>query len=74
VTDGRLRIESRSTDPSPPMDIVVTDPDGNAETMTLHQDCPVALSGLRFAFSICCSNSPARRSARIRIIRAWRSA
>src|SRR5689334_19337785 len=40
VADGRLRIESRSTDPSPPLDVVVTDPDGKAETVTLHQDSP----------------------------------
>ena len=40
VTDGRLRIESRSTDPGPPADIIVTDPDGKTETVELHEDSP----------------------------------
>jgi uncharacterized membrane protein len=40
VADGRLRIESRSTDPGPPGDVVVTDPDGRNETVKLHEDSP----------------------------------
>ncbi|WP_158924823.1 hypothetical protein [Acidisphaera sp. S103] len=40
VTDGRLRIESRSTDAGPPADVVVTDPDGKKETVKLHEDSP----------------------------------
>ena len=34
VADGRLRIESRSTDPGAPADVVVTDPDGKKETVS----------------------------------------
>jgi hypothetical protein len=49
VADGRLRIESRSTDPTPPMDVVVTDPDGKAETVTLHQDSPGRATATRVA-------------------------
>ena len=40
VTDGRLRIESRSTDPGPPPDVVITDPDGKKESVSLHEDAP----------------------------------
>jgi hypothetical protein len=40
VADGRLRIESRSTVPGPPADVVVTDPDGKTETVKLHEDSP----------------------------------
>jgi hypothetical protein len=40
VIDGRLRIESRSTDPGPPTDVIVTDPDGKKETVKLHEDSP----------------------------------
>jgi hypothetical protein len=40
VTDGRLRIESRSTVAGPPADVVVTDPDGKKETVKLHEDSP----------------------------------
>src|SRR6202012_2307690 len=32
---GRQRIESRSIDPSPPMDVQVTDPDGKTEAVHL---------------------------------------
>ena len=35
VAEGKLRIESRSIDPSPPMDVQVTDPDGKTETVHL---------------------------------------
>jgi hypothetical protein len=40
VADGRLRIESRSTDAGPPVDVVVTDPDGKKATLKLHEDSP----------------------------------
>ncbi|MDR3532856.1 MAG: hypothetical protein P4L90_20160 [Rhodopila sp.] len=49
VTDGRLRIESRSTDPGPPADVVVTDPDGKKETVTLHEDLPGRATAMRSA-------------------------
>ncbi|HYZ62356.1 MAG TPA: hypothetical protein VE650_07860 [Acetobacteraceae bacterium] len=40
VADGRLRIERRSTNPAPPGDVVVTDPDGKKRTIPLHEDSP----------------------------------
>ncbi|HVY16774.1 MAG TPA: hypothetical protein VHB27_16240 [Rhodopila sp.] len=40
VADGVLKIESRSTDPSPPLDVQVTDPDGKTETVKLRPDSP----------------------------------
>src|SRR5271166_5764261 len=49
VTDGRLRIESRSTDPGPPRDVVVTDPDGRTETVKLHEDSPGRATATRVA-------------------------
>jgi hypothetical protein len=49
VSDGRLRIESRSTDPGPPMDVVVTDPDGAKETVKLHEDSPGRATAVRAA-------------------------
>ncbi|PPQ38486.1 hypothetical protein [Rhodopila globiformis] len=49
VTDGRLRIESRSTDPTPPMTVAVTDPDGRTETIALHQDAPGRATAIRVA-------------------------
>nr|WP_294513187.1 hypothetical protein [uncultured Rhodopila sp.] len=49
VTDGRLRIESRSTDPGAPGDVVVADPDGKTETVKLHEDSPGRASATRVA-------------------------
>ncbi len=49
VQEGRLRIESRSTDPGPPGNVVVTDPDGNKETVRLHQDSPGRATAARAA-------------------------
>jgi hypothetical protein len=49
VTDGRLRIESRSTDPGPPGTVVITDPDGKKETVTLHEDSPGRATATRAA-------------------------
>jgi uncharacterized membrane protein len=49
VADGRLRIESRSTDPGPPVDVVVTDPDGKKETVQLHEDSPGRATAQRAA-------------------------
>src|SRR5271165_1770167 len=49
VTDGRLRIESRSTDPGPPRDVVVTDPDGRTETVKMHEDSPGRATATRVA-------------------------
>ena len=49
VADGRLRIESRSTDPGPPADVVVTDPDGKKETVKLHEDSPGRATAVRVA-------------------------
>ncbi|HEY1411936.1 MAG TPA: hypothetical protein VGF36_07335, partial [Rhodopila sp.] len=49
VTDGRLRIESRSTDPGPPADVVVTNPDGKKETVKLHEDSPGRATAVRMA-------------------------
>lgn len=40
VADGRLRIEARSIDPTPPASAEVTDPDGRTETVPLRQDRP----------------------------------
>jgi hypothetical protein len=49
VVDGRLRIESRSTDPGPPADVVITDPDGKKETVKLHDDSPGRATAVRLA-------------------------
>jgi hypothetical protein len=49
VADGRLRIESRSTDPGAPVDVVVTDPDGKKETVKLHEDSPGRATAVRVA-------------------------
>jgi hypothetical protein len=49
VADGRLRVESRSTDPAPPADVVVTDPDGRKETVKLHEDVPGRATAVRLA-------------------------
>jgi hypothetical protein len=49
VADGRLRIESRSTDPGVPADVVVTDPDGKKETVKLHEDSPGRATAVRAA-------------------------
>jgi hypothetical protein len=49
VADGRLRIEGRATDPGPPVDVVVTDPDGNKETVKLHEDSPGRATAVRAA-------------------------
>jgi hypothetical protein len=49
VTDGRLRIESRSTDAGPPADVTVTDPDGKTETVPLHEDSPGVAGAIRLA-------------------------
>ncbi|MEJ0018167.1 MAG: hypothetical protein WDN25_16680 [Acetobacteraceae bacterium] len=35
VADGRLAVERRSTDPAPPGQVTVTDPDGKTQTLTL---------------------------------------
>jgi len=40
VADGRLRIERRSTDPAPPGEVTVTDPDGKAQTLKLTETAP----------------------------------
>jgi hypothetical protein len=40
VTDGRLTIERRSTDPGPPGAVTVTDPDGKTQKLTLTQTAP----------------------------------
>jgi uncharacterized membrane protein len=49
VADGRLRIESRSTDAGPPADVLVTDPDGKTETVKLHEDSPGRATATRAA-------------------------
>jgi hypothetical protein len=49
VTDGRLRIENRSTDAGPPADVTVTDPDGKKETVHLHEDSPGRATAVRSA-------------------------
>jgi hypothetical protein len=40
VADGRLAIERRSTDPVPPGQVTVTDPDGKAQTISLTPASP----------------------------------
>ena len=40
VADGRLTIERRSTDPAPPGEVTVTDPDGKTETVKLTPTAP----------------------------------
>ena len=49
VVEGRLRIESRSTDPGAPADVVVTNPDGQTETVRLHEDSPGRATAVRMA-------------------------
>ncbi len=49
VEDGRLRIERRSTSPGAPGDVVITDPDGRKETVTLHEDSPGRARAVRDA-------------------------
>jgi hypothetical protein len=40
VADGRLTIERRSTDPAPPGQVSVTDPDGETQTLNLAEISP----------------------------------
>jgi len=40
VTDGRLTIERRSTDPAPPGPVTVTDPDGKVQKLALTEIAP----------------------------------
>ena len=40
VAEGRLAIERRSTDPGPPGDVTITDPDGHKQTLPLHDTSP----------------------------------
>jgi len=40
VADGRLTIERRSTDPAPPGQVTVTDPDGKAQKLDLRELSP----------------------------------
>jgi hypothetical protein len=40
VADGRLSIERRATDPAPPGQVTVTDPDGKVRTVTLAPTSP----------------------------------
>jgi hypothetical protein len=40
VADGKLSVERRSTDPSPPGQVTVTDPDGKTQTLTLRPVTP----------------------------------
>ena len=47
VADGRLSIVRRSTDPAPPGQVTVTDPDGKPQTLDAHGDEP--RQGHRFA-------------------------
>src|ERR1700761_2457922 len=49
VADGRLRIESRSTDPGPPAHLIITDPDGKKETVKLHEESPGRATATRVA-------------------------
>jgi hypothetical protein len=68
VADGRLRIESRSTDPGAPADVVVTDPDGKKETVKLHEDSPGRATAARVAsvpgvWQVTQGTGPAARSA-----------
>ncbi len=49
VADGRLKIESRSTDPNAPAEVIVTDPDGKKESVSLHQDQPGRATAVRAA-------------------------
>jgi hypothetical protein len=68
VADGRLRIESRSTDPGAPVDVVVTDPDGKKETVKLHEDSPGRATAVRVApvpgvWQVTQGTGPAARSA-----------
>jgi hypothetical protein len=49
VVDGRLLIERRSTDPAPPGQVIVTDPDGKTDTVDLHEDRPGRATAARAA-------------------------
>jgi len=49
VSDGRLLIERRSTDAAPPGQVVVTDPEGKADTVELHEDLPGRATASRVA-------------------------
>jgi hypothetical protein len=49
VAEGRLRIESRSTETRPPLEVIVTDPDDRKETVTLHEDSPGRATASRAA-------------------------
>ncbi len=40
VADGRLTIERRSTDPGPPGEVAVTDPDGKTQKLALTETAP----------------------------------
>ena len=40
VAEGRLTVERRSTDPAPPGQVTVTDPDGKAQALPLNQLTP----------------------------------
>jgi hypothetical protein len=40
VSEGRLTVERRSTDPGPPGEVTVTDPDGHKQTMPLQERSP----------------------------------
>ncbi|HEY0185157.1 MAG TPA: hypothetical protein VGC09_20335, partial [Rhodopila sp.] len=68
VTNGRLRIESRSTDSGPPADVVVTDPDGAKETVKLNEESPGRAAAVRAApvpgvWQVTQGTGPAMRSA-----------
>ncbi|MDT5057027.1 MAG: hypothetical protein QOF66_5393, partial [Mycobacterium sp.] len=41
--------ESRSTDPGPPADVIITEPDGRKETVKLHEDLPGRATAVRVA-------------------------
>lgn len=49
VANGRLSIESRSTEAGAQGDVTVTDPDGKTETVTLHEDSPGRATASRVA-------------------------
>jgi hypothetical protein len=40
VTEGRLAIERRSTDPAPPGSVTITDPDGKVQSLALQETGP----------------------------------
>ncbi len=49
VTDGVLKIEARSTEPSPSLDVSVTDPDGKTGTVLLQRQSPGRATATRTA-------------------------